>query len=189
MTEKTVAELVELVAAGDEEAYAEIVRRFEPELRRAVRIYRLRPHLQGVMDSEDIRQSVFRRLYLRLRRGGIEASNLAALIATIARNRLKSAHRSQHAECRDVGRTVATGADRFPEVASRGLLPDDEVELRDLLESMLRRLSPEELRLLELREQEQLSWKEICEMLGVSAEALRKQLSRALQRIREELGG
>ena len=62
-----------------------------------------------------------------------------------------------------------------------------EVATRELLEEARRRLSPEELSLLERREQGR-EWTEIAAELGSSPEAIRKRLARAIDRVAHELG-
>ena len=85
-----------------------------------------------------------------------------------------------------------TAASRSGDEATDGLVaaggsPSREVEARDLLQEVHRRLSPDERRLLELRNQG-LDWAAIAAELGGSAEALRRRLSRALDRVAEQLG-
>ena len=56
----------------------------------------------------------------------------------------------------------------------------------ELLAEVLRRLTPEERRLVELRQQG-LDWAAIAAEVGGSAEALRKQHARAVARVAEHL--
>ena len=58
---------------------------------------------------------------------------------------------------------------------------------RELATEVRRRLSADEWRLLELRE-EGLEWSEIADQLGGSADALRKKWARACLRVQEEVG-
>ena len=46
------------VRAGDEDAAAEVVRRYEPALRRLIRMRLTDPHLTRLLDSMDVCQSV-----------------------------------------------------------------------------------------------------------------------------------
>src|SRR5262245_23610315 len=52
-------ELMRRVRAGDEQAAADLVRRYEPAIRRAVRVRLRDPQLRRLLDSIDICQSVF----------------------------------------------------------------------------------------------------------------------------------
>lgn len=52
------ADLISRVRSGDQLAAAEIVRQYEPEIRREVRVRLHDPRLRRVLDSMDISQSV-----------------------------------------------------------------------------------------------------------------------------------
>ena len=59
--------------------------------------------------------------------------------------------------------------------------------MRDLLQEVQRRLSADERRLLELRNQG-CDWAAIAAEVGGAAETLRKKLARAIDRVVDELG-
>jgi hypothetical protein len=61
------------------------------------------------------------------------------------------------------------------------------VAARELLHEARRRLSESELRLLDLREQGR-EWPAIAEEVGGNPEALRKKLTRAIDRVANQLG-
>jgi RNA polymerase sigma factor (sigma-70 family) len=111
---------------------------------------------------------------------------LLKLLTTMARNKLISQARKQHAQRRDNRRLASRGEDegRF---VSAGQSPSKQVAVRDLLQEVQRRLSPEERRILELKN-EGHDWASIASELGGSAEALRRRLSRSLDRVAEQLG-
>ena len=52
------ADLIRRVRAGDDQAARELVREYEPAIRRAVRIQLRNPRLRAQLDSVDICQSV-----------------------------------------------------------------------------------------------------------------------------------
>jgi RNA polymerase sigma-70 factor (ECF subfamily) len=52
-------ELIQRIRAGDGQTAAELVRRYEPTIRRVARVRLLDTRLQRVLDSMDICQSVF----------------------------------------------------------------------------------------------------------------------------------
>src|SRR5262245_55824140 len=60
------ASLMERARAGDQEAFAELVRRYEPEVRIVVRVL-LGPALRPHLDNSDVLQSVHRSLLRTLR--------------------------------------------------------------------------------------------------------------------------
>ena len=80
------AAFIARIRAGDEQAAAELVRRFEPEIRLEVRTW-----LRRVFDSMDVCQSVLTNFFLRVAAGDFDLERperLAALLAGIARNKL-----------------------------------------------------------------------------------------------------
>jgi hypothetical protein len=58
---------------------------------------------------------------------------------------------------------------------------------KEMLQEVNRRLNDEERRLAEMRSQG-LGWEEVATVLGGTAEARRKQLARAVDRVVEEMG-
>jgi RNA polymerase sigma-70 factor (ECF subfamily) len=183
------ADLIARVRTGDAGAAAEVVQHFEPALRRAVRL-RLRrdPLLCRLLDSVDICQSVMATFFVRAALGQYDLStpeHLVKLLATIARNKLVNQSRKQRAVSRDPG--VLASAEESHEVPEPGPGPSQVVEARELLAEALRRLTKDERRLLELREQGQ-EWSQIASALGGKPDALRMQLVRGVTRVTKELG-
>jgi len=84
------------VRLGDESASAELVRLYEPEVRRFVR-YRLNaPRLRRLLDSADICQSVFAKFFVRLAEGKFDLQSprqLQQLLVTMAANMVVSLRR------------------------------------------------------------------------------------------------
>jgi RNA polymerase sigma-70 factor (ECF subfamily) len=188
--EQPFQELIRRVRAGDEQAAADLVRRFEPAIRRVVRI-RLQdnPRLRRLLDSLDICQSVLGNFFVRAAAGQFELDRpeqLIKLLARMARNRLTNEALKQQAACRDL-RRVEAGSPGERDIVAPGPSPSAQVAARELLQEARRRLSPEERRLLELREQGR-EWTEIAGEVGGTPEALRKQLDRAVERVAGELG-
>jgi RNA polymerase sigma-70 factor (ECF subfamily) len=182
------AEFIRRVRAGEERAAAELVERYEPAIRRAVRVRLRDPRLRRLIESVDICQSVFASFFVRTALGQYELERpdqLLRLLATIARNKLACQARRERAARRDQ-RRVSAGA--VPaDCPDPGGSPSRQLAARELLQEARRRMSPEELRLLERRE-EGLRWSEIAAELGGSAEALRVRLARAVARITRQLG-
>jgi DNA-directed RNA polymerase specialized sigma24 family protein len=111
---------------------------------------------------------------------------LLKLLATMARNKIINQAEALRAQRRDCRRVEAGGlADE--QLAAPGSTPSKQVAARELLQETHRRLSAEERRLLDLRQQGR-EWADIAAELGGSPEALRKQLARALDRVGRELG-
>jgi RNA polymerase sigma-70 factor (ECF subfamily) len=174
---------------GDQEAATELVRHYEPTIRRVIR-FRLRDtHLKTVLDSMDVCQSVMCSFFLRAAAGQYELEQpeqLVQLLVTMARNKLASRARLELAQRRDRRRVTAAG-DQAEQLAAHTETPSQVLVARELLEETYRRLAPEELELVRLRH-DGLSWDEIAARLGETSQNLRKRFSRALNRVARELG-
>jgi RNA polymerase sigma-70 factor (ECF subfamily) len=182
------ADLIRRVRAGDENAAAELVRRYEPAIRRAVRL-RLDLRLRRTCDSMDICQAVLCSFFVRAASGQYELDTperLLKLLATMAQHKLSNAGRHLRAARRD-DRRVLAGTAEEREVVAPGASPSRQLAAKELLQEVHRRLSPEERRLMEWRN-EGRDWAAIASELGGSPEGRRKQLARAVERIAGELG-
>ncbi len=186
----TFDELIRRVRAWDQEAAAELVRRYEPAIRRAVRFRLADARLGGLLDSMDICQSVLGSFFIRAAAGQYDLETpekVLGLLSAMARNKLATQARRQGARKRGYLRR-ATALDEAPaEVADPGAGPSRVVAARDLLQEVRRRLRPDEQRLLDLRNDGH-DWAAIAERLGGTAGALGKKLSRALDRVADQLG-
>ncbi len=184
----SIDELIHRVRAGDQDAAAELVKRYEPAIRRAVRFRLADARLGSLLDSMDICQSVLGSFFVRAATGQFKLETpeqLLKLLTTMARNKLISQARRQHAQRRDTRRITSADQDEAQFVSPRQS-PSSQVAVRDLLQEVQRRLSSEERRILELRN-EGRDWASIASKLGGSAESLRRKLSRALDRVAEQL--
>jgi RNA polymerase sigma-70 factor (ECF subfamily) len=182
-------DLIRRVRAGDEQAAAELVRRYEPAIRRVVRIRLRDPRLRRLLDTMDICQSVLLNFFVRAAAGQFELESpeqLLKLLATMARHSLTNQALKQQAACRDHRRLEAAGTEGREPVSSAPS-PSRYVSARELLEEAHRRLPARERQLQDLREQGR-EWAEIADLVGGSPEALRKQLARAVDRVAAELG-
>jgi RNA polymerase sigma-70 factor (ECF subfamily) len=182
------ADFLRRVRAGDEQAAAELVRLYEPTIRRVVRFRLADARLAAALDSADVCQSVLASFFVRVASGQFELSgpdDLVKLLVGMARHKLASRARKERAGRRDHRRARAgLDGDRL---ADGGPTPSECVASQELLQEVQRRLTPGERQLAELRQQG-LDWAEIAARLGGSPVALRKRLSRALDRVTRELG-
>ena len=178
-------ELIRLARAGDEDAAARLTREFEPYIRRFVRFRlqsrsnhdRLRPEL----DSADICQSIFKSLFVGLRDGRFvlnQPEQLQKLLSGMVRFKVATKARRLSVTLREV-----LDRDAPQEWVDSGPGPEKVVDDKDLLEAILKQFTSEELDLLIRRLHEQ-PWAAIAESVGGTAEALRKKLARALERVR-----
>src|SRR5438270_13822295 len=85
------AEFLRRIRAGDEQAAAELVRRYESAVRIAVRAHLTDPALYRLFDSMDVCQSVLASFFVRAAAGEYELDNprqLLGLLAGIARRKV-----------------------------------------------------------------------------------------------------
>jgi RNA polymerase sigma factor (sigma-70 family) len=181
-------ELVRKVRAGDDVASAELVRRYEPAIRIAVRGRLTDPRLRRLFDSMDICQSVFAIFFVRAAAGEYELDRperLIQLLATMARNRVTDHARQQRAARRDYRRTERT-ADDGGHFVDPDPSPSDEISEKELVEAFQSRLSVEERYLADQRARGR-PWGEIAAEVGGRPDARRVQLERAVNRVTREL--
>jgi RNA polymerase sigma factor (sigma-70 family) len=183
------AELIRLVRQGDETAAAELVRRYEPAIRRVVRVHLLDRRLRRVLDSTDICQSVLATFFVRAHLGQYDLDSpesLLKLLATIARHKVTNQAHRQQADRRDYRREELLG-DKDAQVCASRSDPSEQASAREILAKVRALLSDEERQLAEARGRGD-SWSEIAAAHGASPESLRKKLARALDRVLHQLG-
>ena len=191
MSESTAfPDFIRRIRAGDDQAARELVERYEPVIRCEVRLRLRDPRLYSRFDWTDICQSVMASFFVRAAAGQYDLEQpdqLLRLLVVMTRHKLANQARRHRAEMRDCrrleacdpayldGRTTAPSLSRL-------------VVGRELLAEVNRRLSQEERLLAELRA-DGCEWTEIAARLGGTAEARRKQLARAVDRVEQQLQG
>jgi len=181
-------ELMARVRAGDEEAAAELVRTYEPAIRRAARIRLVDTRLQRLFDSTDISQSVFASFFVRAALGQYDLDKperLLNLLINMSKKKLADHAREQGAARRDFKRQRA--GQETKRLAAAGASPSQYVATAELVQKFRKRLAPDELDLANLRAQGR-TWDDIAAARGGTPEGLRKKLMRAVDRVAEELG-
>lgn len=176
--------------AGDEHAARELVRLYEPEIRRAARVRLTDPKLRRVVDSIDICQSVFGRFFKNATNGAFEiesSQQLLGLLVTMTRNRVIDIHREQSAQKRRPGADEDSGFTYDTD----GLVydspgPRTAAAAKEMLSDVRSRLKPHELQIADRRTAGD-SWANIAKDLGENVDVLRKRLERALARVRDEV--
>jgi RNA polymerase sigma-70 factor (ECF subfamily) len=187
--DNTFADFLRRVRAGDEAAAAELFHRYEPVIRREVRMRLTDPTLYRLFDSADICQSVLRSFFVRAAAGQYELQrpeDLLRLLVSMARNKVVNQARKLQRRPSDRRRLRAATVEALPLVADDPT-PTRVIAGRDLLQSVLERLTADERRLADLRARG-LTWPEVAVEAGGSSEARRKQLARALDRVLGQLG-
>jgi RNA polymerase sigma factor (sigma-70 family) len=181
-------ELLRRVRAGDQDAAVELVSRYESAIRRAIRIKLMDSQLRGALESMDICQSVMGSFFVRAAAGQFDLEHpdqLLRLLVVMTRHKLAHQTRRHRAKRRDCRRLTACDPANL-DGRSAAPSPSRLVVGRELLAEVNRLLSQEERLLAELRG-DGYEWTEIAARLGGTAEARRKQLARAVDRLEREL--
>jgi len=178
------------IRGGDQRAAAELVARYEPVIRREIRMQLDDQKLIRAFDSMDICQSVLASFFVRTAAGQYQidsGAQLVRLLVNMARNKLVSAARREFMQKRDLRRRVAPAQGAIESVADKRPTPAEEIDRRDLLDRIYDRLTPEELCISRLRTSG-AAWDEIAAEMGGTAQSRRMQFSRALERVADTLG-
>lgn len=176
----SVAELMDRVRAGDRNAAAELVERFGPQIRRAIRVRLAGSRLRRVMDSEDLLQSVFRIFWEQHDTvTADEPGQLASWLLAVAGNRVAAHGRAAAASKRGGGK-ADVGSKVLNAVSDNTRGPLSEIAGREMLESLLEKLGPDMRRIAEARS-EGVAWEDLALREGTTAEALRKAFTRAVK--------
>lgn len=192
--EPSFTDLLRRVRSGDERAAGEMVRLYEPAIRREVRRRLTDARLRRVLDASDVCQLVMKSFFVRAALGQYELdgpAQLLALLARMARNKLGDEAKKERREQRG-GKLLQAP---LPQDGERGEVrlpgreadPAEQTAAADLLRQAMGRFADEERRVVELKAQGCL-WPEIAARLGGTPEARRKQYGRAVERVARELG-
>jgi len=184
------ADFVRRIRAGDEQAAEELVRRYEPLIRREVRLGIEDQRLNRAFDSLDVCQSVLGSFFVRMAIGEYDLDQpeqLVRLLVTMARNKLASRARQEHRQRRDARRIVTTESETLERLEDEQPTPSEMVAGGELLERFRSALTEDERRIAELRTQG-IGWDEVAERLGGNGQARRMQLSRGVERVARQLG-
>jgi RNA polymerase sigma-70 factor (ECF subfamily) len=177
------------VRQGDSDAACELVRRYESDIRIAVRTRLSDPALRRQFDSMDICQSVLASFFLRAAAGQYDLhapGQLVALLTRMAHNKLAMHARGLYRQRRDIRRTSgeagpANGIEVQPADAARAGGSRPRLDRRGVLIDGFRCAAD---RGLPPRGE---NWTEIARALGGTADSRRKQFTRAMDRIAKEL--
>jgi RNA polymerase sigma-70 factor (ECF subfamily) len=184
------SDFISRIRGGDQRAAAELVARYEPVIRREIRMQLDDQKLIRAFDSMDICQSVLASFFVRTAAGQYQidsGAQLVRLLVNMARNKLVSAARREFMQKRDLRRRVAPAQGAIESVADKRPTPAEEIDRRDLLDRIYDRLTPEELCISRLRTGG-AAWDEIAAEMGGTAQSRRMQFSRALERVADTLG-
>lgn len=181
--------LIRRVRSGDAAAAAELVKQYESELRIIARVKLNDPRMRQKFDSMDICQSILGNFFFRASAGQFEIDTpeeLMKLLATMIRNKVTDHARRQKSNRRDIRRVADSPVDELSVAATQDT-PSQIVAARELAHRAFERLSAEERQIIERRTNGE-SWEQIANDLNASPEAIRKKMTRAIDRVANELG-
>ena len=148
-------DLIRRVGSGDQNAAAVLVRHYEPEIRRDLRLRLQDSPLHRILDSIDISQSVLANFFVRAAAGQFDLATpekLLKLLMKMAHNKLRDHARRQHACRRDHRRVQTSDSSAMAAVPAHIETPSKILEGREMLDAVHRCLSAEERYLAEQRE-------------------------------------
>jgi RNA polymerase sigma-70 factor (ECF subfamily) len=178
-------ELARLARGGDDDAFAEIMRRYSPRVfSYASRFFRRREQVEEA--AQEVFLKAFQQLDAYEGRGSLEGW-LTRITTTTCLNILRGAKRRPELTISDMtedegawleGKTSDVAAERH-RAAERGLVA------ADLAERVLGTMSPDDRLVLTLIDGEDTPVKEVAEMTGWSESKVKVQAFRARRRMRE----
>ncbi len=166
------------VRAGSEEAFNELVRRYEDRVRGII------THLMGgTAYSDDLTQDVFLRVY-RARKSYIVGAKFSTWLFTIVNNVVSNARRGL-ARRREVN-FDQTATDRHPPaefipLTRQGTAPSHHAEIEELtslVRGCISRLVPRQRAAIELCDIEGLSYSRVAQAIGTSPDAAKSLIHR-----------
>lgn len=173
-------ELIERARTGDGAAFNAIVLAYRKRILGTISRLIGRPE-----DVEDVAQEVFVRLYYsldQLRTAEVFEPWLYRLTVNASYDYLRRAKRRSESRMADLSEQQVLKADSLA-----GGRQDNEErrksDVREFMDAVFRRVSPEDRLLLTLKEVEGLSLKELEQVYGVNENALKVRLFRARQRV------
>lgn len=174
------SELVGECSAGSLEAFDELVVRYRGKILRLV-ISVLGPHA----DAEDIVQDIFVKVYLSLDRFRGDASFSTYLYTSTVNRCRDELRRTKIRRLFSLDEWLSNNGHAHPAHESRQSVDDD--ESRQAVRHAMKRLPSQTQMLLYLREVEELSYKELADIMGVEIGTIKSRLARGRDRLREEL--
>ncbi|MDP7014777.1 MAG: sigma-70 family RNA polymerase sigma factor [Pirellulaceae bacterium] len=180
--------LVARVRAGDQEAATELVRVYEPEIRREVRLRLTSAQLRRTLDSVDICQSVFGRFFIKAALGELEFDHpqqLLRLLCQMARNKVIDRYRRDQVRRPDDGEEIPIEGAVNPRATTE--TPSQIIQREELITRVSALLTSQEREIAAMRRNGE-TWSVIAQQVGGTAESVRKTLSRTCERVIDELG-
>ena len=193
--EPTFDDLLQRVRSGDRAAAGEFWLRFEPEIRRTLRVRLWQSGLLGREETEDRLQSVALLFFDRLDRGKLDQRLDELDSPEAVLNLLKKMAQGKYVDWIRRRSAQQRGEQKKRGLSAAGFEPvDDEtraslaLQHRELVKQGLALLDETEQRIAELLRTGH-TWQQIADDLGTTRDAVRKQFYRAVDRLKERLLG
>ena len=170
-------ELVELLKNGSHEALGELYTRYKDRLISFCKI-----NMKNKVDSEDIVQDVFLQLWESRHLLNPELS-FSGYVQTIAQNKVFYAFRQSDIHSRFVRNMFTNGENSINETEDT-IIDNDYAEF---LDKIIESLPPMQKKVFRLSRIEGLKYKEIAELIHISAETVKKHASLALKKIAKQI--
>lgn len=182
-------ELLAKVRGGDARAAEQLVRQYEAEIRRVIRLRLTDVKLRRTVDTMDICQSVMAQFFVHVTQGQFDLhspGDLVRLLVSMVRNKVVDQTRRLQTQRRDVSRLNSDGESAIERARDAQVSPASHVANQDLVATIRQRLTERERQVADARSMGK-SWPEIASEMGAEAETLRKLFTRALDRVASEL--
>lgn len=179
MTEEPIDHIVERVRAGEVDAYAEVIRRYQHVVWRIASFA-----LLDVGTTEDLVQQVFVNAYESLEQFQ-HGRDFGAWLRTIARNQVRKQLRQSSRDERKLRRYHAYLTTRLDDDERAGDTLQREESLREALQRCREQLSPPATKALSLRYEQAKGFDAIAKALGRTVAATRQLLSRTRLALRQ----
>ena len=190
-TQQQFDQMIDKVRDGDPVAAELLIREFEPQIRRLVRLRMTSPSLRRAFDSTDICQSIFANFFIRVSMGEFEfkgPEQLIALLSTMARNKIiNQARYVSSRQPKGQSRILYGDWESSFAVPGSEQTPSQQIIGLELIDKFKKLLSSDDRTIAEYRRNGK-TWQEIGVELNESAEAIRKRFSRACNMALAELG-
>jgi RNA polymerase sigma-70 factor (ECF subfamily) len=187
--------LIERAQGGDREAFDALVHRYDRDvLRIALNI------LHKPDEARDVYQEAFLKIYKNLHRFRFECSfytwtyRIVTNVCLDFLRRRKSRPEDQAPELAMQKNGDVSGADFFDRQEEKGAASDPErrlmgLEIGQRISAALKRLTPRERMVFEMKHYQGLKLRAIGDALGTSEETVKNSLFRATRKLREQLEG
>jgi DNA-directed RNA polymerase specialized sigma24 family protein len=172
MSEADFQKFVEILQSGDAEAVDRLLSEFDPMLRQAIRKRLFDRRARRIVDTADILQSLLKDFLDRNETvGAASVQRLEAYLTAAAHYKVASKVRKERRKRADLT--------DIPEPASSGTSASQQIEDRDFIDAVRRRLNDVNRRLFDLS-QGGMTWAQIGNECGGHPDTLRIQLRRSI---------